>query len=301
MNATRAIFSGIGAASRAKWLVVLFYACNLLLAAAVAAPMHTAIADHIGNSMVGRELAEGFSAAWLAEFNIAYGEFLKSFSVSIIYAGILFLFLNTVLSAGAFEVFARGEGAYMHAFGRGVGKFFGRFTRLMLLSTVFYFVAFWFFNGPVSWLIERAFRGVNPDQWYYYLTWLRLAVLGVLIVVVRAIIDFAKVDLVLDDHFSIFAALGHAAGFVLANFRRVFSIYIVFGVLTVAAAAVYVLFANLMPQHSVATIFIWFIVAQLLLWVRWLFRLAMWGADVMYYQANRRPAQVAPAAATVVA
>ena len=57
MTSTRAIISGIQSALRAKWMVAIFFGCNLLLAAVVAAPMHTAIRDHLGGSMVGRELA----------------------------------------------------------------------------------------------------------------------------------------------------------------------------------------------------------------------------------------------------
>jgi hypothetical protein len=294
MTSTRAIISGIRSALGAKWMVVIFFGCNLLLAAAVAAPMHTAIADHLGGSMVGRELAEGFSAAWLAEFNIAYGEFLKGFSQTILYAGLVFLFMNTVLSAGAFEVFVRGEGAYMHAFGRGLGKFFGRFARLMVVGSVLYFAAFWLFNGPLSKGVERLFIGVNPDRWFFYLSWIRLGLLGLVLLFIRALIDYAKADLVIDEHFSIFAALGHAAGFVLSHLVRVLAIYIVFGIFVGISAAVYIWFANLMPQHSVATIFIWFVVAQAFLWVHWLFRLSNWGADVAFYSANRKIAVTPP-------
>ena len=102
MTVLQAISAGLGAAWRNKAVVALFFACNLLLAAAVAAPMHSAIADHLGNSMTANELARGFSASWLTEFQLAYSGFLKGFSIAIVYGGILFLLLNAVLSAGAF-------------------------------------------------------------------------------------------------------------------------------------------------------------------------------------------------------
>src|SRR5687767_4021965 len=114
MTASQAIFSGLRAAWRAKWLVFLFFAANLVLAAALAAPMHSAIRDHLGNSGTAEELARGFSATWLLEFQVVYSAFLKGFSMALVYGGIVFLLLNTVLSAGAFEVFTRGEGARMH-------------------------------------------------------------------------------------------------------------------------------------------------------------------------------------------
>jgi hypothetical protein len=286
MKPSSAIAKGLAASFHSKWMVVLFFGCNLLLAAALAAPMHAAIAEHVGNSAVGRELAESFSAAWMTEFSIAKADFLKSFSITIVYAGILFLGLNTVLSAGAFEVFARGGGAYMHAFGRGVGKFFGRFARIAVIASVMYFAAFWFFNGPLERWLTSAFRGVNAEAGHFYLNWLRVALLVLTVLGINMLVEYTKADIVIDDHRSVLAAFGHAAGFVLAHFGRVAFIYAVIGVLTTIAIAVYVVFANLMPQHTVATIFIWFVVAQVLLWLRWMFRLASWGAAVAYYGAH---------------
>src|SRR5512146_3276778 len=167
MTASKAIGSGLCAASRIKFMVFIFFACNLLLAA-VAAPMHDAIAAHLGNSQMGEELVKGFSAAWLAEFQIANEGFLKGCSTAILYAGILFLALNTILSAGAFEVFAQGEGAGMHAFGRGIGKYFARFVRLALMASLFYFVAFWFWNSLVDGWIRAIWRNSVlevPEFW----------------------------------------------------------------------------------------------------------------------------------------
>jgi hypothetical protein len=105
--------------------------------------------------------------------------------------------------------------------------------------------------------------------------------------VVNALVEYAKADIVTDEHRSAVAAFLHAAGFFLAHCGRVMLIYLTLGLLTTATIVVYVVFARWMPQYSVATIFIWFAVAQALLWVRWMFRLASWGATVAYYGAEK--------------
>jgi hypothetical protein len=288
MRASEAIAQGLAAARRNKWMVTIFYGCNLLMAAAVAAPMHEAIADHVGNSAAGHTLANSFSAAWLSEFTIADGEFLKNFSVGVMYAGILFLALNTVLSAGAFEVFAAGEGAGLHAFGRGMGKFFGRFARLAVMGSVLYFFAFWIFNGPLEKLIERQLQRAAVTGPWMWLGLLRVALLVASVLMVNALLEYAKADIVVDEHRSAAGAFLHAAGFFLSHFGRVMFIYVTLGLLTTVTIVIYVVFARWMPQYSVATIFIWFAVAQALLWVRWMFRLASWGAAVTYYGAEKR-------------
>ncbi len=300
MTAAQAIRNGLSMVRRAKGVVFIFFFSNLLLAAATAAPMYSAISDHVGHSMAGQELARGFSAAWLTEFQIAYADFLKGFSIAIVYAGILFLALNTLLSAGALEVLARGEGAGMHAFGRGMGKFFFRCARIVIIASLFYFVLFWFWETPVATGLDRIFRNSIRERWHFYLNWVRWGLLFFTVFVVNAISEYAKADVVIDEHGSALAALGHAAGFVFGRFRRVMSIYLGMGCLTLATIFVYALFARYFPQSNALTIFVWFVVAQILIWYRWKYRLASWAAELAYYRAHRptpMPVGERPAAA----
>lgn len=306
MTTSQAISSGLRAAWRNKWMVLIFFACNLLMAAAVAAPMHWAIADHLGNSMVGEKLAHGFDYSWLNEFQLFYAPFLRSFSISIVWASVLFLALNTVLSAGAFEVFrstvAPGSGPAgsalenaarfpgLHAFGRGMGKYFLRFARIAIVASIFYFVAFWFWQNIVDQAVTKLFEDASAERWHFYTEWLRWALLIFTVLVVNMIVEYAKADMVIDEHNSALGAIGHGAGFVFAKFGRVLAIYVVLGVLTLLTIFIYSMFARFFPQSSVVTVFIWFLVAQVLLWFRWMFRLSSWGAAVAYYGASRETA-----------
>lgn len=300
MTTSQAISNGLCATWRNKWMVVVFFACNLLMAAAIAAPMHAAIADHIGNSMVGEQLARGFDWGWLTEFQIAQQTFLKSFSTAVVYGSVLFLILNTLLSAGAFELFRQciaveGEGSPVQTFGRGMGKFFLRFARVVVVASVLYYVAFWFWQGPVASGLDRAFQDSAVERWHFYLNWLRLTLMFATVFAVNVVVDYAKTDLVIDDHASALGAIGHAAGFIWVHVGRVVAIYLAFGMLSGVTILLYAAFARYFPQSSVGTVFVWFIVAQLLIWVRWMFRVASWGAAIAYY-ADRRKSDVAATA-----
>jgi hypothetical protein len=296
MTVSQAIPAGLSAAWRNKAVVSLFFACNLLLAAAVAAPMHSVIADHLGHSMMAGELARGFSASWLTEFQLAYSGFLKGFSIAIVYGGILFLLLNAVLSAGAFEVFARrvdnSPGWSMHAFGRGVGRFWGRFLRLTAIASIFYYVLFWFWASRMAQFNRWLFRDSVREAPHFYLEWLRWALLFGCCFVVNAIVDYARAALVAHPDRSSLAALGEGAGFVAGRLGRVMAIYLGLGVLAALAVVAYAAFARFFPQSSVITVFVWFVVAQILLWVRWLLRLSSWGAALAFYQSHSAQAPV---------
>lgn len=283
MTATQAIRSGLQAAARNPWMVWLFFAANLLLAAAVAAPMHAAISDYLGKSSAGHDLVSGFNAAFLSEFQLLNAGFLKGFSIAIVYAAIVFLVLNTALSAGAFEVFYRGAGATAHAFGRGMGRFTARFFRLSALASFLYFLVFWFFNHLIAHIVDQLFGHGVREAWVFYMDWFRWALFFFCVIAVNALVDYAKADLVADDHASVLAALGHAAGFMLRNLARVFATYLGLALLSGLAVFLYAAFARFFPQHSPLTIFVWFLVAQGMLWLRWLLRLAQWAAATVLY------------------
>ena len=291
MTARQAIRAGLRAAARNPWMVWLFFAANLLLAAAVAAPMHTTISDYLGKSAAGHDLVTGFSAAFLSEFQLLNAAFLKGFSIAIVYAAIVFLVLNTALSAGAFEVFYRGAGATAHAFGRGMGRYSGRFFRVAAIASFLYFIVFWFFNHLVAHIVDQVFGGGVREVWVFYMDWVRWALFFLCVIAVNALVDYAKADLVADDHSSVLAALGHAGGFMWRNLGRVFRVYLALALLSGLAIVVYAAFARFFPQHSPLTIFVWFLVAQALLWLRWMLRLAQWGAATALY------GRVAPAPA----
>jgi hypothetical protein len=265
-------------------MVLIFYACNLLLAAIIAAPMYEAIDAHLSHSATAQSLANGFDLGWLMQFEIANGDLLQHTATLIVWTGVLFLALNTILSAGAFEVFAGADGSRLSSFGYGMGHFFFRFARLVAIASVFYFVAFLFWNVLITRALAAAFRDSVREAPLFYLTWLRLALLFATVFVINVIVDYAKADLVLDDHSSVLGALGHAVGFVLSRFGRVMAIYLALGLLTVIAIFLYSAFARFFPQSSVATVFLWFVVSQALLFVRWMFRLAQWAAALAFYR-----------------
>lgn len=289
MTVSQAISTGLAAAWRNKALVTLFFAGNLLLAAAVAAPMHSAIADHLGHSMAANELARGFSAPWLVEFQLAYSGFLKGFSTAIVYGGILFLLLNAVLSAGAFEVFSRrldprNDGSA--GFGRGIGRLWGRFLRVTAIASVFYYAVFWLWVGRAAQFDRWLFRNSVREAPHFYLEWLRWALLFFCCFVVNLIVDYTRAALTAHPERSTLAAFGDGAGFVAGRLGRVMAIYLALGTLSAAAVLAYAAFARFFPQSSVITVFVWFVVAQILLWMRWLLRLSSWAAAVAYYESR---------------
>jgi hypothetical protein len=207
-----------------------------------------------------------------------------------VYGGILFLLLNAVLSAGAFEVFARrvdnSPGWSMHAFGRGLGRFWGRFLRLTAIASIFYYVLFWLWASRAAQFNRWLFQNSVREAPHFYLEWLRWGLLFFCCFVANAIVDYTRAALVTHPHRSTLAGLGTGAGFVLGRLARVMAIYLTLGLLAALAVLAYAAFARFFPQSTVITVFVWFVVAQVLLWMRWLLRMSSWAAAVAYYESQ---------------
>ena len=154
---------------------------------------------------------------------------------------------------------------------------------------MWYFVTFLFWNVLIERALTGAFRDSVHEAPLFYLRWVRLALLFATVIVINAIVEYAKADLVFDDHGSALGALGHAAGFVFSRFASVMTIYITLGFLTLATIFLYSAFARFFPQSGVAAVFVWFVVSQLLLFLRWRFRLASWAAALAFYRREPDP------------
>jgi hypothetical protein len=187
----------------------------------------------------------------------------------------------------------------MHAFGRGTGKYFFRFARVALCASLLYFLAFWLWQDGAARLLDRAFRDSAVERWHFYLESLRVALLALTCALISLAVDYAKAAIVIDERRSSLGALGRGAGFVLARLRQVLAIYSALALPALGAIVLYAIFARYFPQRSVATVLIWFLVAQVLLWIRWMFRLASWGAAVAYYAAHSVRTQTAEAGVQV--
>jgi hypothetical protein len=99
-------------------------------------------------------------------------------------------------------------------------------------------------------------------------------------------VEYARADIVVRQRESTLGALGQAAGFVIRRLPSVLLISLTLGALTVLTIAAYAIFARYFPQDSPAPILLWFLVAQALFWLRWLFRLSSWGAALEYYRSR---------------
>ena len=231
-----------------------------------AAMLAASIDDHLGDSMTASTVASGVDLRWWEEFASTVGAG-RSFSptmiggaapvgtyaglldgegppVEAVGAGLLVLLLWLFLSGGLLDRYARRRRGGARGFFGACGVFFFRFLRLGLVAAVAY--AVWL--GPVhGWLFETAYPWLTREtsvertafMWrvIFYGVWL------LPLLVVNAVVDYAKVRAVVEDRHSMIGALVAAGRFVVRHPAPVAAVYGLNAAIAAVVLAAYVVLA----------------------------------------------------------
>jgi hypothetical protein len=196
----QSLSSGFRTAATSKRFIVLFYSCNLLIAAMVAWPMSLAISGFAGNSLSARALVSRLDPVVLFEFIRYNGGVISLAGGLIVAAFCLQWFVMLFLSAGILAYYL-GEGHRTSAhFWTATAIYSGRFFRLFLWSIpwllLFYGIQF------LELLGVRIVGGSDPaSNMTYWGTWVRVAIGFLGIILYETALDYAKIDLLVTGEY----------------------------------------------------------------------------------------------------
>ena len=266
--------------ARSWRLVSVFFGLYLVAGAALAAPMYAELETWAGGNAFAGEMLQGFDHLWATDFRFWRAGFIETFRQAVVWAAILFAIFQAALVAGALEVL-RDEpnaGGWLSPFRRGCARHLGPFLRLVALGAVLYWLAFLLLNDLGAQLIERVTRNLLPEWPLLALTWARVALLLAVLFAINLTLDYARVRIVTEDRSSALLALIGAAGFVRSQFNCAAGAYTLWGLAALALTLLYLFLASLIPQSSLATMALWFAVAQTYLFFRLWMRLGFYAS-----------------------
>lgn len=234
---------------RAPAVLVGVFALTFLLALPLAVAMRGAIENHLGRSVVAAAVADGVDNDWWQEFLGQATGLSSTFTPSVIgFAAVLDNISSLVearqpvtpvaaalaaymlgwlfLSGGILDRYARQRPTRAHGFFAACGVYFFRFLRLGIIAGLAYWLLFTYAGG---WLISDLFADINRDLgsertamlWGFAL----YGTLGLLMLFVNVVIDYAKVRAVVEDRRSMLFAVVAAIGFIARNPGRVLGLY----------------------------------------------------------------------------
>lgn len=280
MKASEAFRAGAERLAGRNPLVAVFFGAHLLAAAALAAPVFHAMDSFSGHSAVNQDLLRGFSDLWASDFKFWNAGFIEAFRQGVARAALVFLLLNTVLMGGAIEALRRPASEGLSAFGSGCFRLLVPFLRLLVFSSVLYWLVFWIFYDLAGGLVTRYDQTALNERGVVLATWAQLALLLVALWLVNLWLDYAKVALVAAGGRSALGALGSAARCLANNFGAAAGASLRWSLVSTLLIGFYLAAVHFLPQSSMVGVVVWFVVAQGFLWLRLRLRLGFLASAV---------------------
>jgi hypothetical protein len=275
MAAWAALQSGLKRAFTSVRLVMTVTLLNLAFAVLAILPLVRALHGLLSPGGA----ASGVLAAWPswfdAEFRAHSGEALGMFDLQAGAVVLLYTLLSSFLTAGALSVLHDGDGAFsLGGFLRGAARYGSRFLRLLAL----FLCACWLLSWLAGFQLGEIVRWLQhdwPSQRGAFIMGLghEIALL-VLFYTLTCLFDYARIRMVVEGRSS---ALGSTLAAVVFTLRNPAGTFLIFGLLALGQAVVILMAGELvsrLPAGTPGGLLGFFVLAQIIVAVRFAFRLA---------------------------
>ena len=298
MNIRSSIRQGLSITRRSGSAVAILFFANLIIAILAGFPIYRGIQGFGGDSLVGRELARGFSVDWLTDFAFHNPRGFDRYAMVIVCMGLVSLALNSVLAGGVLTHFKAPDAKYSFGdFFRQTGHYFWRLLRLLVIGLVCYWIVFKVLNEKLGQWVDDWTGNWADDRsvFFVHLAVSFLVLLG--LAFVNLVMDYARVRLVLEEGTGAIQAFLASLGFSLGRLRRAIGVYLIPSLFGLALLGVYrLLFPWGLVNASVAggshgrealALACLLIVQQLVMFGRYWFRVATWASEWSFYSSAR--------------
>jgi hypothetical protein len=282
--------SGFGRANNLLLLALLLLGINVLIALVLVLPLYGILNQSLGHSLLGQQSLNEPDYNWLIGFLHTNQRFLRSLSSTIVWAGLGYMALQSVIAAGVLEVLYAGDRFSLRLFFDGLLRHGWRFIRLFGLSLVVYFVIFWFFNKLLTegvWFIgglDQWTRDWASEAGVFWLYLLKNVLLGAALLFVVMVFDYAKISLVLERSGGVVRASARAFRFVRDRLWLTLGVFYALGVAGVIVIGVYLGIEVVLPQTSFWLVLVALLWQQLFMFARQWLKVALYGAEMELYK-----------------
>lgn len=322
MTIRGAFFGGLGRVASFPALLVWLYLASLALALPLAVVVHDAIRADLGASTVDQRLREGFDMEWYGEFDYAHprgvaasfgpqvigplpvlvnleawldGNILRQ-PPAILAAGAGLLLVWAFFAGGILDRYAHPGGEHTRArLFRTGGEYWFRYLRLLVLSLLLYFLVFGGIVNPLQQRLGDWTRDVLAERTVMLLTALAYLLAGVLLVVIGAAMDYAKIALVADQRRSAVLAMLRGFRFVVSRPGKTLGLYLLLAAVAGLAMLLYARFAPGAGQAGAAGLLGAFLCGQLYILARIGIKLWFLASQTALYQSAAPAVEPPPA------
>ncbi|HEX2868439.1 MAG TPA: hypothetical protein VHO03_15460 [Ignavibacteriales bacterium] len=272
----------------------LYWGTNLAFAVVLSLPIYYLLSDNLIHSSLSESLSSGFDYIWYLQFRNLYKTNIGEIPFMIYGIGGIYVLIQTFFLGGLISVYNNTKKNHYVDFFFGGVKYWYRFTKVLLLSLIFYGLAFEL-NDLTGELLTYLFANQEKIIFEFILRASRYIFLIFLLGMVTVVGDYLKVSLGTTDSSRILPAIPPVLKFLKDNFSRIFTVFFLIALLGALGAIVYNLLNDLLPKSHYVYLLLTFILQQFLIIFRLLIKMLFTASEVILYKdinAQVIPAQV---------
>jgi hypothetical protein len=290
---TSIIAKGFRSAAGNFRLVFFYYLMNLVCALITIYPFSLTLSDFGGNSLLSRNLTSGPDLTFIAEFLHNDPSSLTMMGGLLLLSAILSMFLLLVLAGGSISYFRNGGEFSSYEFWGDGYRFTGRFLRIFLWSLPILALAI--ASQFLEKLFVLIFWGSDPySNIRFYGGFVRIAIGGFGLFLYNQIVDYARIDCVVNDERSARRSVIRGLKFFFRNFFSATLLGMTFTLAGFLVLAVYLKATGGLSDVRGITLVVAVILQQLYMFVRAMLRVGLISGQVEYEEKKQPAATPGP-------
>ncbi len=283
MKIVKAYSAGLISAAKSKRMTTLIYAATLLLALVIAIPFHAVVTARAGNTMALSSLVKHFDYTSYTDFMRQSGKAIRPFLLTAVWMGFFFLIFTIFFSGGVLTILNEENKLNIKEFLSGCGKFFMRYLRLAIYMLIIISVVEGLLFFAIGAVLVSAYPSVQSEASLFYMFLVGAIVCLVFFILFLAISDYAKVILFREDSKKVLKSMWTSTRFVFRHFFGAYFLYLLVLIAPVVFFILYFLLDESIGMVSGFTIFIMFLIQQILIWLRTWVKIWFLGSELTYF------------------
>ena len=291
MKVIKSYSQGIKRATAEGKMVWLLWLVNVLFASLI----YFSFSDFLSRALSHRAAAQNFLKTFdmntFFELITHNGRELNTIVSFAVFLLIGYIFVSVFLNGGILFILIhpkrnKEKRRFALLFFQGLGKFFGRFLRLLIYSLILWLGVI-IVNLILHIILTPITKGGTNEPLMFYLALLRVGIVFFFVFLVKMIVDYTRIKIVIEDTRHVFRSLFQALGFVFRKLWSTLAIYYLFVLTAAAIFAVYWLAQKIIEAHSLLPIIFAFLIGQIFILSRGWIRVGLQAAQMEFFQSSR--------------
>ena len=274
--------SGILTIKQNKKMIAIYYFFNLIFGLVVALPVYAGINRFTSHTLMSEKLGGSFDMDFFFEFLIKSPDIFNTLRFTIVIVAFLYWLWSLFLSGGAYFILISKNDYTGSLFWAGAANYFGRFFRLFLWSIPLFGILY--STQFIVTAIQLLLYGSDPYQniiWWG--AWIRVGIGYIGILIYYLVLDYARIDVVINNETKMRRALWYGIKFTFRNFFKTFSLSLMLFFIGIIVLVIYNPIADSLHTPNALIILILFIVQQIYMFTRMTLKLTLYSSQVKLY------------------